>query len=119
MNTKSKNVILDLSFTFAVEIIKYCELLEAKKKFIVANQLFRSATSVGALINESQSAESRSDFIHKLKIASKEAEETVYWLKLCNQAMDYPNTDSLLNKINQINKLLSKIISTAKKNQQK
>jgi four helix bundle protein len=110
-----KNVILDLSFEFAIEIIVYCELLEASRRFIISNQLLKSGTSVGANIREAQSAESKTDFIHKLKIAAKEADETEYWLLLCKCSRSYPSPEQLINKIIVLKKLLSKIISTSKK----
>ncbi|HLO56499.1 MAG TPA: four helix bundle protein, partial [Saprospiraceae bacterium] len=85
-----ENAILDLSFKFALEIIKFTENLEALKKYNLANQLFRSGTSIGANIREAQSAESKADFIHKVKIADKEAQETEYWLLLCQHSDNYP-----------------------------
>lgn len=77
-----ENAILELSFNFALNIIKFTENLETLRKYNMANQLFRSGTSVGANIREAQSAESKADFIHKVKIADKEANETEYWLLL-------------------------------------
>ena len=79
---EKRNEILELSFEFAVDIIEFSELLEDHKKYIVARQLLKSGTSVGANIRESQNCESSADFVHKLKIAAKEAEETEYWLLL-------------------------------------
>ena len=111
---EQRNIVLDLSFEFALEIIRYCELLEEKKRYVLANQLLKSGTSIGANIREAQSAESKTDFIHKLKIASKESEETEYWLLLCKNSTSYPDPQGLLEKIIQIKKLLSKIISTSK-----
>jgi len=113
---KKKNAILDLSFEFALEIIKYSEELENKKKFVVSRQLLKSGTSIGANVREAQGCESRLDFVHKLKIAAKEAEETEYWLLLCNHSENYPDTSSLLEKLKNIQKLLSKIISSTKQN---
>ena len=115
MQTNKENKIVDMSRTFALEIIEYTELLESKKKFVMANQLFKSGTSIGANVREAQNAESKSDFIHKMKIAAKEADETEYWLGLCNESKNYPKTEELLPKIESINKVLSKIISTSKK----
>jgi len=116
MKQKGKNEILDLSFDFALKIIEFTETLEENRKFVVARQLMKSGTSIGANIREAQSAESRSDFIHKLKISAKEAEETEYWLLLCQRSKNYPNTTELLNSLLSIQKLLSKIITSAKKN---
>lgn len=113
----SKNLILDLSFRFSLDIIIYVDSLESMKKFIVAKQLLRSATSVGANIREAQHAESRADFIHKMKIAAKESEETIYWLELCEQAKGYDNNcKHLLAACREIQNILFKIIVTAKKN---
>ena len=111
---KKENIILTRSFQFALAIIEYCELLEGEKKFVIAHQLLKLGTSIGANVHEAQSAESNIDFVHKLKIAAKEAEETKYWLLLCNEAQTYPNTDSLLTQINEILRILSSIISTTK-----
>ena len=79
---KSGNLILDLSFQFSLDIVTYADRLDDTKKYSMSKQLFRSGTSIGANIKESQFGESRNDFIHKLKIAEKEAEETEYWLQL-------------------------------------
>ena len=110
-----QNIILAKTIAFSIEIIAYCELLESNKKFVIARQLLKSGTSIGANVHEAQNAESRNDFIHKMKIAAKEADETDYWLGLCNESKDYPKTNDLLPKIESINKVLSKIISTSKK----
>ena len=104
-----KNIILDLSFQFSLEIIEFAELLQGQRKSVIAKQLLRSGTSIGANINESQNAESSADFIHKLKIAAKEANETEYWLKLCQKAKNYPNPEDLQDKLLSIQKLLSKL----------
>ena len=75
---ENKKTIKEISFQFALDIIQYVQELEESKKFVIARQLLRSGTSIGANVRESQNAESRLDFIHKLKIAAKEAEETEY-----------------------------------------
>ncbi len=116
MKNQENNPSINLSFEFALSIISFTEKLEALKKYNLANQLFRSGTSIGANIREAQSAESKQDFIHKMKVAAKEAEETEYWLLLCKQSDSYPFEETLLDKINQINKLLTSIIYSAKKN---
>ncbi len=82
---KEKNLIVDLTFDFALEIIKYTGLLEKDRKFVLATQLLKSGTSIGANVREAQNAESKPDFIHKMKIAAKEADETEYWLLLCDK----------------------------------
>ena len=70
-----KNVIVEMSFVFALQIIEFSEMLEESKKYIIARQVLKAGTSIGANIHEAQSAESKADFIHKLKIADKEANE--------------------------------------------
>lgn len=109
-----ENVILKKSFQFTLESIQFVELLEENRKYVVANQLLKSASSIGANVREAQHAESLNDFIHKLKIAAKEAEETAYWLEVCNASETYPSNDKLLNDLNEIQKLLTKIIHTTK-----
>jgi four helix bundle protein len=86
---KRENQVLNLAFEFALQIIEYTEELESKKRFNMANQLFKCGTSVHANIREAQNAESKSDFIHKMKIAAKEAEETEGWLLLCKHSKSY------------------------------
>ncbi|WP_420317851.1 four helix bundle protein [Ekhidna sp.] len=112
-----RNEILELSFEFALLIIDYTELLEENKKYVIARQLMKSGTSIGANIREAQSCESKADFIHKLKISAKEAEETEYWLLLCQKSKSYPDPDPKLDSLlSSIQKLLSKIISTTRSN---
>ena len=109
-----ENLIVNLTFQFSLSIVKFAELLESKRKYAVANQLIRSGTSIGANVREAQNAESKADFIHKVKIAAKEAEETEYWLEICNQSESYSNCSELLSQILSIKKVLSKIISSSK-----
>jgi four helix bundle protein len=110
------NVILIKSFEFAKTVVVYAEKLEKQKKFVVANQVLKSGTSIGANIKEAQNAESKADFIHKMKIAMKEAEETEFWLFLCNELESYPNCEALLAELFDILKIVNKIISTSKRN---
>ncbi len=112
---KKDNQVLNLAFEFALQIIEYSESLEARRRFNMANQLFRSGTSIHANIREAQNAESKPDFIHKMKLAAKEAEETEGWLLLCKFSPSYPSPDHLMEKIISILKLLNKIIGTSKK----
>jgi four helix bundle protein len=110
-----KNPILQLSFDFSLLIIEYCEHLESQRKYVLAKQLLRSGTSIGANCMEAQNAESQADFIHKMKIAAKEAEEAQYWLWLFDYSKNYPDCKLLINKIEEINKVLGKILVTARK----
>jgi len=111
---KSNNPVLELSFRFALDIIEFAELLEEKRKFVLSKQILRAGTSIGANVRESQSCESKPDFVHKMKIASKEAEETEYWLLLCKHSKNYPKSEELLDQVLSLRKLLGKIIFSAK-----
>ncbi len=108
------NLIVNLSFQFALQIIEFTEVLESNRKFAIANQLIRSGTSIGANAREAQNAESKADFIHKMKVAAKEADETEYWLSLAHHSKNYPSSEELLEKLIVIKKVLSKIIGTSK-----
>ena len=108
------NLIVDKSFLFAKKIVLFTDLLYIQKKVIIANQLLKSGTSIGANIHEAQAAESRADFIHKLKIAYKEAEETNYWLKLISETYQIPEATELLDEVVILKKIMNKIISTSK-----
>jgi four helix bundle protein len=81
-----ENIVVTKSIQFALAIITYCEILEKERKFVIANQLLKSGTSIGASIHEAQNAQSKADFIHKMKIAAKEIDETKYWIILCEKA---------------------------------
>ena len=114
MNEKP-NLIVDLSFQFSLKVIDFTELLESGRRYNMANQLFKSGTSIGANIREAQGAESKDDFRHKCKIAYKEAQETEYWLLLCKHAPSYPFEEIMLSDIQSIVKILGKIISSTHK----
>ena len=116
MRNDKENVIVEKSFQFAIKIVLYCELLEDKKKFVISRQLLRSGTSIGANVREAQNAESKADFIHKIKIAAKEADETEYWLLICKNTPSYPFEEQLSIDVQELLKILSKIISSSKSN---
>ncbi|MFO7978407.1 MAG: four helix bundle protein [Bacteroidales bacterium] len=82
---------------------------------MLARQLLKAGISIGANVREAQNAESPADFIHKLKIAAKETDETIYWLQLCEKSEHYPNPDNLLLQASSIGKLLNCIIGTLKR----
>lgn len=105
---------LDKTFQFSLMAIELCNVLDERKKFAISNQLLRSATSIGANVREAQNAESESDFVHKLKIAAKEAEETMYWLDLCLYSPTYPNTENEKTELLSIIRIINKIIGTIK-----
>ena len=118
---KEENLIKDKSYKFALEIIElYKYLSNEKKEFVLSKQILRSGTSIGANIEESQAAQSKRDFLSKLSISSKEARETLYWLKLLNDSgyiQNYSNKNTLFNEINSIINILTKIIKTLTENQ--
>lgn len=114
-----ENVVKNKSFGFAVRVVKlYQYLCEDKKEFVISKQLLRSGTSVGAMVREAEHAESKPDFKHKMAIAQKEINETIYWLELL-QATDYLNNEqfqSLNADAIEIIKLITSIIKTTKNN---
>jgi four helix bundle protein len=114
MRGDKDNLIVDLTFKFALEIIRYCEVLERDRKYVLARQLLKSGTSIGANVREAQNSESKADFIHKFKIAAKEADESEYWLLLCKASEQYPDPIQLLLDLESIIKVISKIISSSK-----
>lgn len=115
MRNDRENVIVSKTFDFALKVIELAELLESKRKFDIAKQILKSGTSIGANVREAQNSESKNDFIHKLKIAAKEVDESMYWLELCKHAKNYPTRLDLIEDLEEINKIMSKIISTSKK----
>ena len=111
---KSENKILDLSFDFAIQIIELYKMLVEQKEFVISKQLLRSATSIGANIEEANAAQTKKDFISKMSIASKEARETKYWLRLLNKSQLVKlNYDSYLQSVEHIINILTKIVKTS------
>src|SRR5580765_4000206 len=107
----------DGSFDFAVRIVRlYRHLCDKKREFVMSRQLLRSGTAIGALVREAEQAESKSDFIHKLGIALKEANETDYWLTLLHRTayLTSAQFDSIHADIDKLLKLLTSIIKTTK-----
>jgi four helix bundle protein len=108
------NLIVRLSFEFSLHVIAYAEELNQSKRFVMANQLLRSGTGIGASVCEAQNAESLADFIHKMKLAAKEAGESIYWLGLCKMSENFPPCQTLLDECKAIHAILSKIIASSK-----
>ena len=106
------------SFAFSLEIIRLYKQLESHREYVVAKQLLRSGTSIGANIEEAAAAESRRDFLHKMNIALKEARETHYWLRLLNESDLTPELDVTvqLNQANDLVRLLTAIVKTTREN---
>jgi four helix bundle protein len=114
-----ENVVKNKSFSFAVRVVKlYQFLCEQKKEFVLSKQLLRSGTSAGAMVREAEHAETKNDFKHKMGIAQKEINETIYWLELLKET-DYL-TNEQFESINadaiEIIKLITSIIKSAKAN---
>ena len=112
------NVVKAKSFAFAKRIVNLYKYLTAEKKeFVLSKQLLRSGTAIGALVRESEQAESKADFIHKLAIALKEANETEYWLLLLHETsyLTDAEKDSIIADNTELLKLLTSIINTSKK----
>ena len=111
------NIVLNKSFDFALEIIELYKILKSKNEFVISKQLLRSGKSIGANIEEATAAQTKKDFATKMSIASKEARETRYWLRLLNKSKlveyDYKN---YLNKIDELIRIITAIVKTAQSN---
>jgi four helix bundle protein len=114
-----ENVVKNKSFALAVRVVKLYQFLgEQKKEFVLSKQLLRSGTSVGAMIREAEHAESKNDFKHKMSIAQKEMNETIYWLELLKDTnyLNIEQFESINNDAIEIIKLITAIIKSIKAN---
>lgn len=114
---RSNSKVYEKAFSFAIQIIElYKHPREEKQEYVLSKQLIRSGTGIGANIKEALSAQSKKDFIAKLYIASKEASETEYWIELLIQTADIDSATgrTLLDDLNELQKILSSIILTTK-----
>ncbi len=115
----AKSILKDKSFALALRIIKlYKFLIESKKEYVISKQILRSGTSIGAMVREAQNAESKMDFVHKLAIAQKECDESLYWLELLVES-EFITKDSYTNlhaDALQILKMIKSAILTTKQN---
>ena len=111
------NIVLNKSFDFALEIIELYKILKSKNEFVISKQLLRSGTSIGANVEEATAAQSKKDFATKMSIASKEARETRYWLRLLNKSklVEY-DYKSYLYKIDELIRIITAIVKTAQSN---
>ena len=116
MKRRENNVILNKTFEFAADILDLNTPLVSQKHFILANQVLRSGTSIGANVHEAQRAVSTADFVNKLAIALKEADETEYWLDLIDLKIIKINPE-LKENLQEIIRLLVSIINSKKRNQ--
>ena len=111
------NVIAEKSEEFAVRVINLSKYLIAEKKeYIISKQIFRSGTSIGANVSESRNAQSKDDFISKLNIALKEADETAYWLRILKRTefISQDQFSSLNEDVQELISILVSIIKTTK-----
>jgi four helix bundle protein len=112
-----ENIILDKSFEFAVRIVNlYRHLTGKKQEYILSKQMVRSGTAIGALVREAQYAESRADFVHKMSIALKEANETLYWIELLHRTsyLEKHEADSIEQDALEIKRILISIVKKGK-----
>lgn len=113
-----ENIVKEKSYVFAIKIVNLYKYLSVEKnEFVLSKQLLRSGTAIGALVREAEQAESRADFIHKLSIALKEANETAYWLCLLKDTnhLTVKQHEETEAGINELLRLLTSIIKSAKK----
>ncbi len=113
---KKKNPLKDKSFAFAVRIVGAYKFLIEKREYVLSKQLLRSGTAIGALYREAQYAESKADFAHKLGIAQKETNETLYWLELLEETNFFSKKEfqSLFDECEELLKIITSSIKTAK-----
>jgi len=114
MRNDRSNIIIDKVVEFSLLLIKYCTVLNQKKFFVIGTQLLRAGTSIGSNIFEAQNAESKADFVHKMKIAAKEASETLYWMTLCEKSDGFEFDIQLRTRAEELVRIISRIIATAK-----
>ena len=110
----AESIVKQKSYDFALQIIKFCTRLRSQNHFEISSQLLRSGTSIGANIEEALAGQSRKDFFAKMPIASKEARETNYWLRLINDAniLDKKECQKLLEASEEMIKILTSIVKT-------
>ncbi len=114
-----ENIIKTKSLDFAIKIVNLCRYLKNdKKEFTISNQLLKSGTSIGALVREAEYGESKPDFIHKLSIAQKECNETLYWLELLEKTNLISEEEylSINSDAVELIKIITSIINTTRKN---
>ncbi len=112
----AESIVRKKSYAFALVVIKLCKELNDEKEFVLSKQLLRSGTSIGANVEEALAAQSRRDFISKMGIASKEARETIYWLRLIRDAglAKAAGMSDVLNEAEALSRMLASIVKTTK-----
>jgi len=114
---KQDNIIILKTFKFSLKIIKLYQNLKAVNEFELSKRLLRSGTSIGANVEESTAAQTKKDFIAKMSIASKEARETKYWIRLiAESSINKYDFNEYLNDVNEIISILTAIVKTSQAN---
>ena len=110
----TESIVKHKSYEFALEVVRFCEKLKGRKHFEISSQLLRSGTSIGANVEEALAGRSRKEFFAKMSIASKEARETNYWLRLIRDSaiLDGQQCRTLLEKSEELIKMLTSIVKT-------
>ena len=119
---KWENVLTNKSYAFALRVVKlYKYLAYEKKEYVLSKQLLRSGTSIGALIREGEHAQSKADFLNKMNVALKEANESEYWIQLLRDAeyLSIEESLSILSDVSELIKLLASIVKSTKKSLRK
>jgi len=110
------------TFDFALLVVDVYKFLLGKKEFVLSKQFLRAGTSIGANVSEAQAAQSRNDFISKMSIASKEARETLYWIRLLKKSgylNEYSKLELLVSEIRSIVKIITRIVKTTQNSKPK
>ena len=110
----------DRTFKFALLVVEVYKFLKERQEYVLSKQLLRSGTSIGANVEEAQAGQSKKDFISKMSIASKEARETRYWIRLLNESnylRDFSKKNELVIEIENIINIITKIVKTSKENE--
>jgi four helix bundle protein len=113
----AKGPIYQKSFAFAIRVIKLARFLQTEKReYVISKQVVRSGTAIGAMVREGEFAESKCDFVHKMHVALKEANETLYWLELlhASELIDHPSFESISSDNDELIRLLVAIVKTSK-----
>jgi len=117
-----ESIVRDKTYAFALRMVKaYKYLTQEQREFVLSKQVLRSGTSIGALVKEAEHAQSRADFIHKMNIALKEANETEYWLNLLKDSeyIDIKSYNSIHQDCSELIKLLASIVKSSKDSDEK
>ncbi len=107
-----ESILYTKSYELTLKLIRIAESLEGKRKFFISNQLYRCGTSISANISEANHAESKKDFVHKLKISSKESQETEFWLNIIKDLEFEYIEEEVWDSLNHVQRMLSKSIAT-------